>query len=147
MEMLEWGKEILKLLAGYLVGNFAAKRKQKQERLDERINSSVQLVREVVDQAVRYFTIEMDDRERGGTCAIIANNMKRISSELARLARCCGEKGDFFSQEHRRFFDAVTADPFGADKLDVVRHDHIRIKRIQETERFLIQRIQLLEQG
>lgn len=72
-------------------------------------------------------------------------NMKRISTDLHRLGECCKKHGRYFAREHSELFNAITEEPFGADKIDILRHDHARVRRIQDAEKILVEQLAALE--
>ena len=144
-----WEIEVVKILAssvvGYFVGNRAAKVKDKRTRTNERIREGIKLIRETSDEATKYFTNTLEARERSASCAVIMSSMKRIAFDLCKVAECCSHDQKYFSKEWRRFFDAVTSEPFGSDTIDIVNHNHNCIRIIQEAEKFLVERLSALE--
>jgi hypothetical protein len=146
---MTWELEITKVIVssvfGYFVGNRTAKVKDKRNRIKERLTEARLLTRNTADEAIKYFTAEMDARERSASCALIVTNMKRISTDLRRLTVCCGKSDRYFSKVQSGFYNAVTSDPFGADTIDILRHDHIRVRKIQDAEKLLVEKLSELE--
>lgn len=141
---VEIGKALASAAVGWFAGDHNAKSKEKRERAKERLCDCEKLVRDIANDAVKYFSAEMEQRERAAVGAIIMHNLKRLSSDLSRSAQCHNKPADFFSKERRRFLDSISKEPFGSNNVVVVPPTHQRVRNIQECEQFLLDRIFLL---
>lgn len=119
-------------------GRMFAKIDAKSAIYNNRIDLTVDSIRKLTDDAVNYYTSEMEDRERIALTAIVTSNLRRISSDIADIAKNTGNNDTEYMKQLSCYYDSITREPFGDSNFNVVKNDDQQIEGIRVAEEYLI---------
>ena len=129
----------------YFLGHRNALKTERRELNAKRIKDITHDARSISDDAQAYFSQSLEERERLGLGASIQSRLRSFSEDIEALTRCTKIDKEFFLSEYRDFYNAITSDPFGSTTFEAIAHNSVILRRINESEKFLVRRIRTLE--
>ena len=136
---------VVEAVISFFVGKTFEKVQNKRGLIAQRAAALIALVRKTSDDAQRYYSSQMDDRDRQGETVLMTANMGRVSNDLNRLGENAGGLSKSCLSAWMSYHRAVTGGPFASDKFDPVAANDPRITTIQDTEDRLIEEIEAIE--
>lgn len=126
--------EILKVLgsgfAGYYFGQKKESQNEKLARFKNHQKNAIDLIRTLVDDAIRYYSNVMKTEERIAASTLIKAQFRKISTEANHVAICAGKTSVFYVNEYEQLHSVVTSDPFESVEVATTAVDHIRVDNI-----------------
>ena len=133
---------IIIFVAGYIGGSVREGRKRKRDRLADLKRELEININNLSESAVRYYTTNLDERERNCESALISHKSKTINYKLKQLEDAAEKQKGYFYQTFTCFHEALTAEPFGDVNFNPIVHNHRRIRQIESAESDLLGEIE-----
>ena len=126
---------------GFFVGRYQANSGQKATRIRDCQQNIIKVIRTVMADAARYFSVNMQLAERIAATTLLKAQLKIISTDASYLAAETGCNIDAYLKEYSNFFDMVTKYPFetfGAGRFQV---DQVRVEAITAAGEALVAKL------
>ena len=120
------------------VGRRFSKGDAKNAIYNNRIDTTICSIRCLSDEAISYYTSEMEVRERDGLTGAIISNYRRISTDISDIAKNTDNIGTDYIVHLTRYHESITTEPFGDSDFNKLNHNDQKIDNIRNSEDYLI---------